>query len=453
MDSLPQLVNAKGWAQEKALVLDEIMHELAAMIERDHTLREAAGILAVRYHGRAFNRKDGVHLLSLSESGLVTKYYLWMSHGRSFTAFLPHYKGNAKKVPTELIQEIHRRCTLPGMVNSSPVFTALEREWASEKEVPGLGTWKTWWSARYPSLPVPDKAPDFPFSRQTLYKYLPDRKRRVRGNLGKAAAAGHMPHLTLNYSNLKPCELFVFDDVRLDLVGVDDSTGFTTEVKAYIAIEAGTRYVPAFVLRPSNAFIAQDIDELVVHTLTTMGLCQDGTTKLLFERGTLTMSPESGKILHKVSGGRIAVIRTGMDAEVTFVGAPREAGKGHWMGKAVIESFMAKFRLILMTLDGQRGNSYANQPGNLGHVGHGLRPRPGTLAAEAEKLAAIDMAFNRRLRLDCGLMWVSEIRAAVAQAIRDHNNEPGCQYQGQGYTTQEQVAPGVWEDRTSCLLT
>jgi hypothetical protein len=449
MNHVPKTARLKDWQKARVDALQEILDEMRRLILDGGAVVESAETLALKYAGRMLpDGKGGHRVLPLSKDGLVTKYYKWIKFGMAISALFPEYEGSNVKIPRELITELHRRCTMPGVVNTSPVINDLKREWRDGKPLPGFGTWQQWWVTKYPKLPLPPHAPEFPICDGTLYNYAPERAKRTRGNKGKASAATEMPTIRMNYGNLKPGECYIFDDVRLDLICIDDLTGYATEVKVYIAIEAGSRFIPAFVLRPATAFTSADVDELTLHTLQVMGLCQDSTTKLIYERGTLTMNPGSAKTLQRISEGRIVVIRTGMDAEVAFDGAPYEAGKGHWMGKAVIESLMHSLHLSIQTLEGQRGNNYGNQPGSLGWVGNGKKPARRTLLDVAEKLAQIDMAFDRRLQLDLGVMWLSQLRKLFREAIDLHNNDTNRDhaYVGHGKITQREVAPGVWED-------
>ncbi len=447
MNNFEQLGRLKDWQKARVNALQEILFEMHGLIKSGTSVRASAAAMVAKHAGRLLpDGRGSVRVLPLSEDGIIQKYYRWSKFGMSIQALFPKYEGSNRKIPGELIREIHRRCTLPGVVNNTPVFNDLKREWADGKPVAGLGTWKEWWGINHPDLPLPDKAPVFPICDGTLYRYAPKGAKRIRGNKGKAAAVTAMPSIRMNYSNLKPGEMYVFDDVRLDIIGIDDLTGYACQVKAYIAYEAGSRFIPAFIIRPATDFTAADIDELTLYTLRVCGLCMDGTTKLVYERGTLTLSPASGKILERVSEGRISVIRTGMDAEILFDGAPRDEGKGHWMGKAVIESLMHCLHLAIQTLEGQRGNKYANQPASLGWTGNGQKPAPRTLLDQAEKLAQIDMAFDRRLNLDLGILWVSQIRKLFTDAIKLHNAERGHDYQGHGKVTIVETAPGVWED-------
>jgi hypothetical protein len=309
-----------------------------------------------------------------------------------------------------------------------------------------MGNWQSWWIATYPQIPMPDVAPEFPISERTLYRYVSRGAHRVWGNQGVAAARKSLPWVSRDYSRLRPGELFVFDDCRLDILAMDDKTRRPTELNCYLAIEAGTRLIPCHVMRAANAMKKTDVDYLVIRSLKTIGIGADYTTHLYFERGTLTMSQEAAKVLETVSEGRIKAHFTSMNSARTHAGAFRDDPVGHWMGKSVIESFVRKLHLALMSAPGQRGSNYARQPASLGWVGQGQRPVSGSLAAEAERLSEIQMAFGSRLKLNFGILWASEVNAVVREAINLHNNSRDHEYQGFKKISQEETAPGVWKD-------
>lgn len=445
----PRLAHTSDIERARALRMQEICEELGKLIAGGKPVRKAAAVVVARHAGGVVQSGDQVRVISFTAGSLVNQYYRWDAAGRTPDAFVAASRyGRRREMPDDLVIELKRRCQLPGAVNNTPVINDLKAEWRRGLVVPGLGDWQSWWRNEWPDLPLPEHAPEFPFSDRTLHRYCPKRgsAARVRATQGKAAAAKLLPHVTLNYSNLKPGEMYVYDDVRLDVLCIDDATGLPTECKAYISYEVGSRLIPAFVFRPANAFVKTDIDELVVQSLQVVGLNPDGSTKLMFERGTLTMSPRAGDVLKKVSGGQIVVIHNGMDAEVLFAGANADAGKGHWMGKGVIESLMRKIHLSLQQHTGQRGSSYAQQPDMLGWGGEAKRPKRGTLADEASMLAQIQLAFGSRVKLNLGMLWVSEMRQILHGAVRMHNEQRGCKYQGHGFITQLETAPGIWED-------
>ncbi|MBI3985401.1 MAG: hypothetical protein HY343_00645 [Lentisphaerae bacterium] len=434
-------------ARKKALALESICREMALAMEGGATVRAAAQEACTRNAGLVLEAGNGAAKeLPLSEDGLVRHYYRWLNGGRSISALVPKKNSRASKLDGELLVELRRRCTLPGMANASVAIKTLVQDWKRGDFIPGLGTWRNWWLAHRKDFPLPAAAPDFPVSKRTLYNYLPSPAAKEWGTKGLSAARPLLPFISRDYGSLRPSELFIFDDVRLDVLAIDDLTRKPTEMVCYISIEGGCRLIPAFIMRPANAMLKTDVDLLVVRTLKMCGIGRGYQTHLYFERGTLTMSDVAAEVLEKVSEGRIKVHFTSMNSGRSFVGAHRDEGKGHWMGKAVLESFMRSLHLSLMFLPGQRGNNYSNQPESLGWVGQGQLPKPGTMAREAETLSDIQLAFSDRIKLNFGLCWVSEVRTALRSALKLHNTSREHQYQGFSSITETETAPGVWKD-------
>jgi hypothetical protein len=441
-----QIARTKELWRLKALEYHTICQEIEAALELGKSHKEALRDACTEHAGDVISLSNGEkHTLPLSPGNLRRLFDKWKPT-RGYLVFLPDYKPGKQRMPRALINEFHRRRTMPGLEAATRAMKSLHQDWAEGREIPGLGRWQEWWAREHPERPLPPQAPEFPFSDRTFYRHAPSKAAVARGTRGSAEAKKHLPHPERDYGSLRPGELYVFDDVRLDLVCIDNATGQPTEVKAYVAIDAATRFIPAITLRPANAMIGADVDALVVEALRTLGIGRDFVTHLLFERGTLTMSRPAKEMLERVGEGRIAVHYTSMNGARAWPGAPLEAGAGNWMGKAVIESFMRKLHLLLMDAPGQRGSSYRRQPQSLGYTGHQQTPRPGTLAHEAQQLAEIELTFGRRIRLNLGLMWLHEVNTLLRDAITEHNTDHGHSYEDFGWTTQQEMQPGIWED-------
>ena len=252
----------------------------------------------------------------------------------------------------------------------------------------------------------------------------------------------------MDYSRLRKCELFMLDDVRLDLLCINESSGKAVEVKCYIAMEVASRCIVAFFLKPKDAVTQENVDELVAHMLQVpgFGIGRDYVTHIKFERGTVACSDAAKQTLEGVTHGRLKILRTSMDGGVTWVGAPRDRSSGHAAGKAVIESFMRRLHHSLLHLPGQIGNKWANTPASVGYGSNS----PGSLVAESERLAKFALEFGRngvhRLRLQLPMLYLMQVESAVRDAIDKHNHEPGHNYADHGEFTQAEVAPGVWEE-------
>lgn len=465
------LSQVPAWQRERALVLHReflaLERDLAAGDGASDLVKALAGALAgreivVRDHdGREIDRRP----FRASVQNLWTLLRKWRGGGRRVEAMLPAYQsaGHHRPLPDALKSEIQRRASAQrggrdkhARGNDASVYDQLCRDWAAGKPIRGLGTWRDWWQAdpRTARLPVPALAPEFPWCERTLRRHSGCRALKDAGNIGAAAAAKHLPHLTLDYSRLRKCELYTLDDVRLDVACLDDATGQPVEAYAYILMEVASRSIVAFMLKPSRHVKAEDVDELLARGLQTpgYGIGVGYVTHIRFERGTVACSEAAQAILEGGSGDRVKIHRTSMDGGVRWAGAAPDRATGHASGKAVIESFMRQLHGRLNHLPGQRGNKRENSPANLGFEDrHELRPRSkrDSLTQQAQTLGEIRAAAIRsgeRPKIALPMLLFSQLRAAVETAVRDHNADPGHAYQGHSTRAEMEIAPGVWAE-------
>src|SRR6185503_18093870 len=118
--------------------------------------------------------------LSLSPANLLRLYKKWKRDGENYLLFIPNYKPGKPKMPRELIAEFHRRMTKPGLEADSVAIKSILDDWFAGKEISGLGTWQEYWSRTQSGLPLPGKAPDFPFNPRTFYQHKPKRSVKTR---------------------------------------------------------------------------------------------------------------------------------------------------------------------------------------------------------------------------------------------------------------------------------
>ena len=145
--------------------------------------------------------------------------------------------------------------------------------------------------------------------------------------------------------------------------------------------------------------------------------------------------------------------RTSMDGGVRWIGAAADKSSGHAAGKAVIESFNRNLHRRLAEIPGQRGNTFANQPANLG-VGDpsakdASKSERRTAKFEAEKLAQFKltaMAIGVDAKIKLPFLTATEAQRVVASAIRDHNTERGHSMCDFHRVTEAEIAPGVWRE-------
>lgn len=475
---------AKPHFRAHALELHREFLALERTINLERTTQtQAIATLARKLRGLTYNKLDpqdkitGTYTPGVSAKALTSKFRHWKKHNRTPESLLPGYRGGTPKCPPELTKELQRRCTLTtggrDKHGSSPVSVArnsIKRDWADGKPVPGLGTWQEWWLNHHPGKPLPPTAPDFPLCDKTLDRQAPSKLLRSTGNIGAAAAKKHAPYITLDYSRLRRCELYTLDDVRLDILCIDERTGRAVEAVAYILMECGSRTIPAWICKPRQAIRATDVADLLAHGLRCpgYGIGRGYQTHIIFERGTVACSEAAQAVLEGATDHRVKVHRTGMTGGIRWAGSPADQAVGNSLGKAVIESFNRRLHHALLHLPGQRGNNRDNQPANLGLTSTRQSAAAGTgnrvpirkkqsnasqsLVREAEKLARIQIMANtgatpaNRVRLNLPMLYFFQLQLAIKAAIDAHNNEPGHAYQGFGHFYEAETAPGVWQE-------
>lgn len=359
---------------------------------------------------------------------------------------VPHL--NARKdvkgeIPRELIATFRAYCVEPGMEHMRGAFRKMEIDWLSGRDVPGLG------------ITSPGAA--FPFKFEQLRKYAPSTPARRLGSHGKARALREaLPHTPSTRVALRFGQRYVFDDSRADIIATDDRTGEPVEMKFYVAMDAATRRIVAWVMRQSSiggsmAVTHDDVNALVARVLASSGFASDEApfhTELKFERGTVACSPAKQTLLEGLYPGRIRISRTTMNGGKNFAGDFKQESSGNWMGKAEIESFMRTLSFYCQHLPGQRGGDYRRQPAHLGLKGKNsagmLDWHAGSQLHEAARLEYANRALEiidprqletqsiewrgPRLRVSAlkPVSWVQDaVKAAIAyyNARTDHRME------------------------------
>jgi len=462
------VTKAPRWQTDRAVRLHAEFKALAASIEFEGAdLVKGIEVLSAKLSTVVLtgNRK-----LKASKATLLRAWYDWQKGNRSAQALMPSYSSPAhiRTIPDELAREIQRLASSETGgrdkdgkgIEAPAIRKILQDRWWSGEALPGIGTWQEWWAANHPALPLPALPPEFPWSIKTVQRKRGSKAVQAMGNIGAAAANKHLPTMRRDYSKLRKCELFMLDDVRLDIVAIDEVTGKVVEIVAYIMMEVSSRSIVGFVLKPAKAMRAEDVDELIAHCLQAegYGIGIGYQTHIWFERGTIACTESAQRILEGGSGDRIKVHRTSMDGGIKWIGAHVDRASGHSAGKAAIESFNRNLHRMLLHLPGQRGNNRENQPANLG-VGEKQRKDPSrsiqeTIRIESERLAQFKhtaAAKGQRAELKMPLLWVGELHREVTNAIKAYNNRRGHGMQGFHTIKAAEVAPGVWREVSTSL--
>lgn len=454
-----------SWQRQRVGMIDSEFRALASAIEHEDAPL-VAGLENISARLSNIVLDNGRRKLKASYKTLVRLWYAWEKSGRKATSLLPDYSDSSNHshiMPDLLINEIQRlasngtggRDKNGNGMEAGQIHKHLARLWKAGKALPGIGTWQDWWVQNHPSLALPTITPDFPWSARTVLRKMPAKAISLMGNIGHAAALKKLPHMDRDYSKLRKCELYTLDDVRLDFSALDDITGKTVTMTAYILMEVASRCIVAFIAKPKDAIRAEDVDELIACALQTdgYGLGVGYTTHIWFERGTVACSEAAQRVLEAFSDGSLKIHRTSMDGGVRWIGAAADKASGHSAGKAVIESFNRNFHRRCILVPGQRGNNFANQPANLGigdaDVRDASKSGKETIRAQAEKLAQFKLtalAAGADAKLKLPLLLASQVVSVVAAVVRDHNTERGHTMQGFNTILEAEIAPNVWRE-------
>lgn len=451
------------WQRQRVAILHAAFSALADAVKHEG-VNLTDGLLDIQnqHHGTLLD--GGKHKLKASYKTLLRLWYPWVKSGRKASSLVSQRKGNTHHtMPDLLVQEIQRLASVQSGgrdknqkgPEGKSIWKALSQRWKAGQALPGLGTWQDYWAAKNPHLPLPSIIPDFPWCVRTVNRRSGCEAVKKWGNIGRAAANKHLPSLDRDYSKLRRCELYTLDDVRLDFMAIEETTGKVVDMMAYILIEVSSRCIVAFMVKPEGAIKAEDVDELLAHGLQAegYGVGVGYLTHIWFERGTVACSPAAQMVLEAFSEGAIKIHRTSMDGGVRWVGAAADKASGHSAGKAVIESFNRNLHRRTLHVKGQRGNSFANQPANLG-VGDksakdASKSNRRTAKFEAEKLAQFRltaMAAGVDAKIKLPFLTASEAQRVVAEAVSAHNIERGHTMQGFHTITEAEIAPGVWRE-------
>lgn len=467
------LTVTKEWQRNRALLLHREFTDLARQIQHEgifksrglkallKKLKGATVNAGVKISRRAGLEQRKVKPLRLSYGTLSREWYRWNAGSDdaepcTAEALLLNYKAGLPSLPPLLIAEIQRRCTLKtggrdkhGLAPVSIVYTWLRDDFAEGKPIPGIN---------YEDYPA---GAEFPYSMSAVRSYAPSPAERALGNVGVAAFKARTCHVVMDYSKLRKCELFTLDDARLDVLCIHDASGRAIIVRIYVLMEVASRMIVSFLIKPMDAIKQEDVDELLAHGLQTpgFGVGVGYTTYIKFERGAVPCSIAAQQLLEGVTEGGIQILRTGMNGGITWIGAARDVASGNAAGKAVIESFMRRLHYALLHLPGQIGNNWRNAPASVGFGKKTAKDplaktsndaKPGTLVAEAERLARFALTVRRvgkqRLKLQLPMLYLSQLEWAVHHAVDKLNKEPGHEYADHGEFVQTEVEPGVWRD-------
>jgi hypothetical protein len=330
---------------------------------------------------------------------------------------------------------------------------SFERAWEtivkriiSGEEVPGLGhsgepgTWRDLWARVHPSKPCPPTCdwrvsyppPGHSLSNFTLRKpEHTDKAQTALVQRGLGAALALMPEVQMDWGTLRPLEMIIIDDKRLDIrswLRLEDGSVQVVECWTLMAMDACTRRIvwcqmhPRYT-RPDGTQVGishRDVQHLFAKVLATYGVPSYGQTWIV-ENASAALSHDFDDVVTRVTGGLVKIRRSGLfDGRVLVSGFDQSGGNPR--AKALIESFFGhRLDVALGWVRGQMGTRYQLKPGD----------DQARLAAAQSILRKVgDVATDEELKRLIPLESMPVVRGLLLKAFEDLESREHHQLQG-----------------------
>lgn len=324
----------------------------------------------------ANREKVALKLRGFSAGNLKTKWYKFAQRG---WRGLVNQSALAKPtLPAEFLT--YWRELVGGNDKRYSVRTAYARflsDFRAGKRIEGLGTWKDW-HAKHLRYATPDSCPwdmitQPPLLSERSCARIPLNTAELEAQRkGVGAARKHMATLRTDLSTLRLFEVIVFDDFEPDIQFVDYATNQVCKLVGLAAMDAATRKIIAFSLRPRLmredgtrvALAREDMLRLCGRILKQYGHPTAWKSIWVMENATATVSDHVGEILDLISGGNVEVRKTLMYKQNALLGGFGDTA-GNPNAKGILEKFWHTAWLRLGWEMGQTGSLYTLRPGTL----------------------------------------------------------------------------------------
>jgi len=349
----------------------QLLMRLCAQVEASHLGTVAAIRLCAQGAGMSF-------------SNLRTLFYAYRTTG-DWRVFARHY-SKSTSLPGDFLAEVKRRmeCNARSMKQA---MQAIKDDFRSGVEIPGYGTWRTWYAAEFPEHDLPTALPYgvWPrgWSQSNLYTKAPSKAERMLKARGWAAAKKFLPHVMRDMSGLRYLELIVIDDFETDVIvqARNPATGRYELVpcKGLLALDGATRDVLAWAMKPkfrksdeeqaatgakTHSITEADVKELLYSVFSGHGLPESYGVTILCENAAASISADFEMALETLFG--VQVSRTGLMAkDLKTLGNGFVQGGGKPWEKGWIESTFNLVWNMAGALPGQKGASYQLKPADL----------------------------------------------------------------------------------------
>lgn len=254
-------------------------------------------------------------------------------------------------------------------------------------EVPGLGlngtkgTWRDLWVRIYPAMVLPPvcrwsvTSPPPGHSEQNFRTQAKNRvaAETVLMQRSLAKARESLPQVRLDWGTVRPLEVIVIDDKRLDFLAwmrVGNRVEIV-EVWLLVCMDAFSRRIlwaevfPRFTRKDgTQAGIShRDVQHLFAKVLATYGVPTKYKQTWIVENAAAALPKVFDDVVERVTDGQVDLSRSGLWDGKAMVGGFLQRG-GSPRGKAVLESFFGhRLDVALGDVKGQVGSRYQLKPG------------------------------------------------------------------------------------------
>ncbi|MGH8185717.1 MAG: hypothetical protein ACREUC_04075, partial [Steroidobacteraceae bacterium] len=370
-------------------------------------------------HGRGFSPKN-----------LLTLFRDYRERGPE-ALLLDYCHGRDHEMPAKFVTFLAQRVESNKRV-ASVELDAIRAEWLTGAEIPGYGTWHALWKTKFAADPEPAECPEWflpsGWSPRNLRRYLPGETQITLARDGFFAAHGILPQKKNDYSQLRPLEVVVFDDVRTDWLVSYPGVTHLCELWLLVAMDVATRTVLDWVSLAAvpddegkrAELLEQHMQLLGGALLQRYGIPSAYKMTWLVENAKATLRDSACTALATLSGGQIEVKKTRM-VNRALPGGYIERHGTPYDTKGVLESFFRTFHDHLAAQPGQTGARYDLAPAEL----------------EAQKKehvalmkAAADLPAEVQDTLRHSVLRYSEAVSALERVVLHLNNRDGHSLQG-----------------------
>jgi len=355
--------------RERSLGLAGILEEFDRQPVRSACVREfaaRAGYSQQRFYGLYYAwRKAG--LAALAGKRAVKRASQRCRRTALSPEFIAWFRGLLEEHNTESVPQARR------------VF--LQRLRRGER-IPGLGTWRELWAARYPGVPPPASAgAEYPrgnvdallpagYSVRSLLHWRGELLERVAARQGTFAAHRYAPQVLTTRVGLAPGQILMADDVwHNQLVNYMGSPKALRPIELCM-FDVASAHKIAWGMRPRvfnpqtgrhEGIREHEFRLLLAYWATEIGYRPQGT-ELWLERGTAAVDDDLADALHRLSNRCVTVRRAPLKDARQVCSVYRSVASGNPSFKAPLEAHHSIAHTALSAIAGQVGRDRDVEP-------------------------------------------------------------------------------------------